>query len=178
MANRKDNYMQALTNILFAVEEIYGLRDVVDGQPLLHCDTKYIVGYFNQKLSDMSNTKVSELNARAGKELILLSYLTCRLRYFGKKRLDYSKYPNMRKVTKVLKAFTRMKYVNQESLRGINIVISLLVEIDKKYINFRNALGYRYLRIFVILVMFGNYCNASVVADFILNQIITREDLK
>ena len=39
----------------------------------------------------------------------------------------------------------------------------------------RNAMGYRFLRIFIVILLNGNISHASVIADFILNQFIIEE---
>ena len=82
----------------------------------------------------------------------------------------------MKSVARVLLTFTKQKTVNMSSIKDVNKIIELLHTIDASYINFQGALGYMYLRNFVLLILSGNYSNASVVADFILNQFITREN--
>ena len=46
---------------------------------------------------------------------------------------------------------------------------------DAKTAKMRNAMGYRFLRIFVVILLNGNISHASVIADFILNQFIIEE---
>jgi predicted YcjX-like family ATPase len=174
---KKDRYVVTLNKILDNLEEIYGLNATVNGDRLANLQIADVVAFYNNQINGFQKQDVSNLNAAAGKELILLSYLSQRMHYFNKKRIDFSHYPNMKIVSKILISFTKASSINEKSMRSINKIISLLVEIDKRHINLHNSLSYRYLRIFIILVMFGNFCNASVVADFLLNQIIVREDL-
>ena len=116
------------------------------------------------------------MNASAGRALVPLSYTRDRLDYYNKKRLDYSRYPGMLEVSSVLLKFTHVETVNEDSLRNINMIIEVLTEIDSRYMNFRGGLGYRYLRIFVVLAVFGNYFNAAIVARFILYQFVVKGD--
>lgn len=178
MAVKKDNYITALSEILLKLENVYSMRTEVNGQRLLELPAKDVIAYYNDYVKSKSKEDLSKVNSQAGREVVLLAYLTRRMCYFKKKRLDYSKYSNMRTITKVLVSYSKAATVNETSIRDINKIIALLVDIDKKHVNYRNSLGYRYLRILAVMMMCGNYCNASVVADFILNQIIIREDLR
>ena len=51
----------------------------------------------------------------------------------------------------------------------------ILSQIDAKTAKMRNAMGYRFLRIFIVILLNGNISHASVIADFILNQFIIEE---
>ena len=95
-----------------------------------------------------------------------------------KKRLDFSKYPGMRSAVRVLINFTKQKTVNMQTMRSLNKLIELLVIIENDYVQYRRGLAYRFIRLFIVLVLYGNFVNAAVVADFILNQLITKEDYK
>lgn len=178
MAIKKDNYVTALSEVLLKLENVYGMRKEINGQRLLELPAKEVIAYYNDFIKSRNKDDLSKINSQAGREVVLLAYLTRRMSYFKKKRLDYSKYSNMKTITKVLVAYSKAYTVNETSIRDINKIIALLVDIDKKHVNYRNSLGYRYLRILAVMMMCGNYCNASIVADFILNQIIIREDLR
>ena len=141
MAIKKDSYVSALSKIMLRVEDIYGLRHYVDGQMLLNCSIVEVIKYYNNAIQTISKSQITDMNAKAGKELVLLSYLTQRMRYFNKKRLDFSKYPNMKVITKVLMSFMSAATLNEKSLRDINKIISLLSEIDNKYVIYRNGLA-------------------------------------
>lgn len=174
----KDQYISVLGETVVKLETIYGMKNIVDGTRVSDMSMRDIVQYYNDVIRAQSKEALTALNAKAGRELAILSYVSQRMTYFNKKRLDFSHYPNMKTVANVLIGFTNYKKISERTIRNINKIISLLVDIDEKYINYRNGLSYRYLRIFVIHVMFGNYCNASIIADFILHQFIIKEDLR
>ena len=170
---RTDRYMQALGAIARKVESLYGYDR---SNHIMGKDILTIISEVNAMLEKMQPEDIKKFNSAVGKELVPLSYISQRLKFFGKKRLDYSKYPGMKSVARVLLTFTKQKTVNMSSIKDVNKIIELLHTIDASYINFQGALGYMYLRNFVLLILSGNYSNASVVADFILNQFITREN--
>ena len=121
---------------------------------------------------------IDSRNLAASKSLVLLSYISIRLKYYNKKRLDFSKYPGMRSAVRVLINFTKQRTVNMQTMRSLNKLIELLVIIEDDYVQYRRGLAYRFIRLFIVLVLYGNFVNAAVVADFILNQLITKEDYR
>lgn len=178
MPIKKDNYVSAITDIVNKLENTYNMRAVCEDCIVAELDAKSLIGYYNDYVKSLSKSIIGKMNNQAGKEVVLLAYLTRRMKYFKKKRLDFSKYSNMKTIAKTLISYSKAATVNETSIRDLNKIIALLVDIDKKHPNYRTSLGYRYLRIVVIMMMFGNYCNASIVTDFILNQIVIKEDLR
>lgn len=174
---KTDSYITALSELIIKLESIYGMRNEVNGKKIIDMPMTDIIAYFNKEIGSADKAKISKKNQDAGKTLVSLSYLSARMKFYNKKRLDYAKYLNMKTIANVLITFTKVSNLNSKTLRSINKVIELLVNIDKKFVAFRNGLAYRYLRIFVICVMHGNYANASIVADFILQQFIIKEDI-
>lgn len=173
---KKDGYIATLSNTIIKIENAYGMQKMRGSTPIADLPIVDVITYFNKVITSCDKEELGSINVAAGREVVLLSYVTQRMVYYNKKRLDYSKYKNMRTITKVLFAFTKQKTTDKKTLRSVNKIITLLDEIDKRHVSYRNALSYRFLRIFVVMIMHGNYCNASVVADFILNQIITKEN--
>ena len=178
MAVKRDSYISALGEIVVNLENVYNMNATVNGIKLQDSPIVDIVAYYNSKLKEYSNEQLNNLKKAAGTAVVPLSYLTLRMRYYNKKRLDFSKYPNMKAVAKILITLTKAGNLNSSTVREVNKIIALLEAIDRKYVKYRNALAYRYLRIFIIMFMHGNYVNAFVVADFIINQFIIREDLR
>lgn len=177
MPKNADSYVATLVESLLKMEDAYGMRKEVNGGKLLTRPVSEVIAYYNSTITSMDKTAINKANAAVGREVITLSYVSARMSFYNKKRLDYSKYPNMKVAAKILIRYTKAKTLDEKTLRSVNKLIALLIDIDKKYVNFRNGLAYRYLRIFIVAILFGNYCNASIIADFILKQFITKEDL-
>lgn len=170
-----DNYLVTLSNIVTDVERAYQLQnDSSDSVKYADMEIVELVTVLNMRVSTFDKDERDRMHEEAGRALVLLSYTRDRLNYFNKKRLDFSKYPGMTKVAEVLLKFTKATTIDESSLRDVNMIVELLSEIDNRYMNYRGGLGYRYLRAFVVLVVFGNFFNAAIVANFILCQFITK----
>lgn len=170
-----DTYLQSLANICKKVESAYGMRDELN---LANRDIKEVVAEINRRVTTEGVESIDSRNLAASKSLVLLSYISIRLKYYNKKRLDFSKYPGMRSAARVLINFTKQRTVNMQTMRSLNKLIELLVIIEDDYVQYRRGLAYRFIRLFIVLVLYGNFVNAVVVADFILNQLITKEDYR
>ena len=49
----------------------------------------------------------------------------------------------------------------------------MLSEFDEEDATVMQTLSYMYLRIFIVLVLCENYCDASIIADLLLSQLVT-----
>lgn len=170
-----DSYLASLSSIVSEVESAYGLQSGNSSNvKYADLEIKDLINVLNNRVSTLGKVEITNMNTNAGNAIVLLAYVSARLDYFGKKRLDYSKYPGMKCVVDILLNFTKPDRINESVLRSVNSIVELLAEIDERYMNYRGGLGYRYLRSFVILVLFGNYFNAAVVASFILSQLVVK----
>ena len=160
----QDVYTKALSTILNDLENVYGLKTVDKTGTRKLCDLDVEECLLQLQDSITHSTK-------ALKSIVHLSYISHRMKFYKKIRLDYSKYPNMGQVSEILLIFTS-KITKSEELKKINSIIVILSQIDAKTAKMRNAMGYRFLRIFVVILLNGNISHASVIADFILNQFI------
>lgn len=116
------------------------------------------------------STKVSK-NEEVGRQIVLLSYLIYRLRFHGTKRLDFSNFPAMRELAEIVLRFTEKGGITGENLRSVNKIVTILSKVDERSTKARYGLGYRYVRLFMLLLLYGSYTNASIVANLILEQL-------
>lgn len=168
-----DIYMEKLKETVTGLEELYGLmQNNADGIPYMRMDIEDVMEYVNSTVSGMPDTQRVAKNTQAGRSVVLLCYLNHRLKYFGKSRLDYSAYPRADVIAEVLRDFLKKVDVTEVSVRNMNKLITILASIDKSFAQHKMGLAYKYLRLFVIMVVYGNYGNAGVLADLIINQLI------
>lgn len=170
-----DTYITMLSKVVQSIESTYGL-DTTDskGQKISALGIAEVIEYVKQSISSMSKDDISRKNKAIAKDVILLSYLSQRIKYYDYVKLNFKKYPAIREVAKILLKFTSASRVSQDGKRQIGKLIKLLEELDKKQVKIRAGLAYKYLRIFIIMVLYGNLCNASVIADFIISQFVVR----
>ena len=169
----QDVYTKALSTILNDLENVYGLKtvDKTCTRKLCDLDVEECLLQLQDSITHSTKAIRSEKDRKALKSIVHLSYISHRMKFYKKIRLDYSKYPNMGQVSEILLIFTS-KITKSEELKKINSIIVILSQIDAKTAKMRNAMGYRFLRIFVVILLNGNISHASVIADFILNQFI------
>ena len=117
-----DTYLQSLANICKKVESAYGMRDELN---LANRDIKEVVAEINRRVTTEGVESIDSRNLAASKSLVLLSYISIRLKYYNKKRLDFSKYPGMRSAARVLINFTKQRTVNMQTMRSLNKLIVL-----------------------------------------------------
>lgn len=167
----EDFYVKNLNVILNDLESVYGLKtvDTSFGKPLCNLGIKDCLTQYQK----IRKTDSRFYNEEALRSVAHLSYLSARMRYYGKIRLDFSRYPKMGKVADTLIVFTT-RCNDAAELKKVNGVVVVLAEVDQKMAKAKFASGYRFLRLFVIMLLNGNATHASIVADFILNQFITR----
>lgn len=171
-----DAYVDKLEQIVAQIEELYGLCEKSEvGLEYWKVDVQDVIAFVSKRVSGMSKDELKQVNSQVGRKVVMLSYLKDRMTYFGKKKLDFSEMPCMATIAKILITFTARGTIVPDSLQSLNKVILILSKIDVKNVKYRYSLAYRYLRIFIVMALHGNYCNASVIASIILEQIIVKE---
>ena len=81
--------------------------------------------------------------------------------------------PCLYDVASVLFKFTAKKSITSDTFTDLDKCIMVLEDMEKTKGNV-NTLSYRLLRIFVLCVCYGLLCNAGIVADFALSQMIAK----
>lgn len=172
-----DAYITALSNIIISLESIYGLREKnTNGVLVGDTGINDVLRYVEQDLGKSNIDRLNEKNTKASRDLILLAYLSGRMEYFSLTKLNYTHYPALRPVAEVLLVYTKAKNITNNSIHDIGKIVRLLQSVDENQVKLRIGLAYKYLRIFVVLVVNKNLTGAYVVADLILSQFRVRSD--
>lgn len=162
-----DSYVQAIGEIVEASEKVYLGRYGLSAKS----NVVLAISTVSSRINELSNEEKVRMNEEVGKQIVLLSYLVFRLKYYHTKRLDFSMIPGMREVAEIALLFTERENVNSKNLRLVNKIVVALSKVDEVSMKARFGLGYRCLRLFMLLVLHGSFTNASIVATFILEQI-------
>lgn len=172
-----DIYVSTLSKILISLEEVYGLREKNSANKI-YADLGImdVLEHTADTISNSEPDSISFRNQKASRDTILLSYVTSRMEYFDLVKLNYTKYPALQAIAKVLLRYTKASRVNKATTQDIGKIVVLLKELDDKQIQFHVGLAYRYLRMFVVLVLFRNYCDAAIVANLIITQFSVRSE--
>ncbi len=168
-----DKYLIELSQVADEIEKLCGLTLTNDdGIQIKELDMDDVVAYCDKSCAQLPPKAVSDLNVGVGRQVVKVAYINNRLHFYGKKKLDFSQIPCMTDVARTLIGFTEKKSLCEKSLVDLNKLVLVLSEVDRKDRVLKNALSYRYLRIFLLLMVYGCSCNASVIANFILEQLI------
>ena len=168
-----DKYIVELNKVATSIEELCGLAlKTDDGITVGDMNADDVVAYCSENYAKLPPNAVKDLKVGIGRKVVLLAYMSCRLHFFGKKKLDYSAFPCMKEVASLLLQFTEVKNLSDDILPALNRAVMILADIDSKDKTVKKTLSYRYLRIFLLLVVYGSNSNAGIVASFILEQLI------
>lgn len=165
-----DTYVDALNGIAEIVENIYG---ITNSNIVGNNDIACVISGMDKLIMSMDASEMARKNEEVGRQIVLLAYVSERLSYFESVRLDFSMFPVMDEVVNILRSFTDKKNFNR-CVRQVNKLIKVLEEVDATSVKARYGLGYRYLRIFIVLVMYRSSCNAAIVSKFIARQVIMK----
>lgn len=167
-----DQYIVALSKVLVSLEACYGLKgNGRDSRSLSMLEVKAII---DNDLKSMSKDDIISRNEKATKDIILLSYLMQNMEFYNLAKLDFSHYVGLKECARILLRFTKNSTITTNDVKDVSRIMRMLDALEKKQANIKNGLAYRYLRMFVILVMNNSLCNASIVATLILKQFIVR----
>ena len=153
-------YSIELNRIFCDLENLFCLNEAAkSGQP-------YKIGSIDEVL-DFSLKEADSLPQAAIKDT------NSRMKFFDKKEVDFSNMPCLYDVASVLFKFTAKKSITSDTFTDLDKCIMVLEDMEKTKGNV-NTLSYRLLRIFVLCVCYGLLCNAGIVADFALSQMIAK----
>lgn len=167
-----------LDSICTQVEQVYGLRG---SDELGELSFRKLVPALQPKIAEYNPVQLEKLNTRISDSMFKLSYLTARSRFLGSKNLSFDKLPKLSEVREALACFSEKKHLNKESRKKSNAVAAIIAYIDDMAITNNpdpyfndlryNGLEYRYLRMFILVVLHHGYLEASIVAQYLLLQM-------
>lgn len=167
-----DKLTKQLGNIIIAMENEIGLNITnTVGLAYSQADIGPVVNYMRNHVSRLSAVERSSMVSQLLNIVDPLYKITSIGIFKSIRRLDYSDYASMEAVRDVLFVYTIETNISQRSVAECNVVAEVLHDIDNTRPNFKNSLSYKYLRMFVLLVLTSNYVPASCIATFILTQI-------
>lgn len=161
-----------LNTIITEIESIYGLYQLSeDGNILAQNSIKIVIDYVKQRLSNSQRETFHKTNAAIGKYIVLLAYLDLSLSYKNCILLDFSQYSNSLAMGEIFSSFLLEADLDKDVLSSISQIIEQLSQIENLSNDFKDSSAYRYTRVFIIMVLYSNFVNASIVADFLYSQL-------
>jgi hypothetical protein len=164
----RDRRFVSLAYIIQELEKIYGINGDLTKSPILEVKKKV-----TDDVKSLSKSELAKRNQEATTCIILLAYESNSMRFYNESRLTFNGFVELNKMAKILIQFTKRKTITKKSLNDVSKIIRLLDYVEKSA-KVRASLSYKYIRIFIVLLINSSTCNASIVADFILNQFVVR----
>lgn len=172
----KDSYLKNLGSIITAIEVSVGLNKLHGSVPLSRAPLSTVLSVVQpevQKLKSTSAEAYHKIINDINESLIILNYTSSRMQYFKQVSLDFRMYPKIDTVANVLITFATKTQITTDDLKSLNSLATILEYTEKRAARCHSSLSYRYLRIFMILVLYskGSYFLPSIVAHFLLTQM-------
>lgn len=168
-----DKYISTLTRIASNTEAILGFNITAkDGLSVSQLPIDSILIYFDEELEKLSDEAAKVFNRNVGKKIASIAYVSCRLEFLGKKKIDFSGIPCGKIIAESLIPFTRRELINAQTIIGIDKCVHILGTVESAGAVPESNLAYRYLRLFVILASIGMFNHAAVIANLLLTQMI------
>lgn len=172
----KDSYLKNLGSIITAIEISVGLNKLRDTAPLSQAPLSVVLDTVQsevQKLKSTSTEAYRKIINDINESLIILNYTSSRMQYFKQVSLDFRTYPKIETIANVLITFATKTQITADDLKLLNSLATILEYTEKRVARCYSSLSYRYLRIFLILVLYskGSYFLPSIVAHFLLTQM-------
>lgn len=167
-----DKLSSKLEEIIFALEEHLWLNEKNEiGLEYAQADIKTALFHIRTKATSITQIERTDVFRKISADVDPLFRISAISQFKNVKRLNYSDYANMDYVRDVLLLYTVESSITKDAVRSCNAVCDVLSDIDKTRPNYKNSLSYKYLRIFVLLVLVSDYVSASCIAIFILTQL-------
>lgn len=165
-----DSYISAFSSSIKRLEECYGLR----GDSKLHTlKMAQFKPRFEQLLDGLSTEDLKQRNQSASTQFAIISYMDFRLKFYGITRLNFTRYKRINEIVRILLPFCNASRISMQNKLAVGELCLMLSEFDEEDATVMQTLSYMYLRIFIVLVLCENYCDASIIADLLLSQLVT-----
>lgn len=123
-----------------------------------------VIDYYARMTASISAEDKKHFNREAGKQTVLLSYLLQKSLFYNEATLE-GELDFTEDALDVIEMLTDNKNVSNAITRMDDLISEIQQQEDR-----RSTLSYRLIRIMIVMVVFGNFINASVVASFVLQN--------
>ncbi|WP_394863462.1 hypothetical protein [Paraclostridium bifermentans] len=164
-SNKKENYNTYLSKAIISLEEIYDIIEIKD---------KPIKEVFDRVLHNVKVTNEIVKNNKNVQSAAYIGHIQIignTLEYHRVSKVNFRAVPNLRRLVDTLSVYLYSTVDVQARNRKLNVVLTIVQEMEYQSLNYHSKIAYRLLRVFCVMIMYGNYVEASVLAKFMLIQI-------
>ena len=167
-----DKLSEKLEEIILKAEELLWLNTQNElGLVYSQADLQPVLSQVRNQYLALPAVAKSTMAGKASSILDPLYKISAVSQFKDVKRLNYHDYANMDFVRDVLLLFTVEASINKTAINSCNIIAAVLSNIDETRPKYKFSLSYKYLRMFLLFTMIGDFVSSSCLAYFILTQL-------
>lgn len=168
-------YSESFADILINCESILGVYNIVGKSGL---EFVPIIEFY-KKLKKVKGSEEHRKNSmiECGYYMASLSYTRGRCSFQRINILDFSRHNRVDLLADLLIPFNKRENLTRDVKNNIISLVKYLEVLEAQTREFIGTLSYRYIRLFVTLLYLGDYTHASMISEFILDQIFMSEDI-
>lgn len=168
-------YSESFADILINCESILGVYNIVGSSKL---EFVPIVEFY-KKLRKVKGSEEHRKNSmiECGYYMASLSYTRGRCSFQRINILDFSRHNRVDLLADLLIPFNKRENLTRDVKNNIISLVKYLEVLEAQTQEFIKTLSYRYIRLFITLLYLGDYTHASMISEFILDQIFMSEDI-
>ena len=166
-----DKLSEKLEEIILKAEELLWLNTQNElGLVYSQADLQPVLSQVRNQYLALPAVAKSTMAGKASSILDPLYKISAVSQFKVVKRLNYHD-ANMDSVRDVLLLFTVEASINKTAINSCNIIAAVLSNIDETRPKYKFSLSYKYLRMFLLFTMIGDFVSSSCLAYFILTQL-------
>ena len=171
---KADKYITELSRVVQNLENVCGLNmKNSSGVEYRSLTVPEILEFCIETCASVPPQSLKELSKIAGKQTAKVTVINSRLSYYGKRKLNFEGYPLLSDIAKTLLKCTSKALTGTLKNTELQRMVTILSEIEKKDTTIKNTLSFRYLRVFLCLILYQSFYNAGVISDFLIKQMST-----
>lgn len=164
-------YKDTITHSLKTLEGLLGLYVLSNNTKISDLPINDFLDTYVKSEAFKKLPKSKQFNGDAMFLLTTLSMLDRRCSFGRVSVLDFRSYTGVDILFDLIYPFQKKENLSNELLKNLDGLKSYLELLETSSLKYINTLSYRYIRVFICLLLVKNYFNASVVGNFIINQI-------
>lgn len=173
--SKKSSSFNSCVEVLQNCEGLLGVYNVQDGVSSEFLPIQdYLVRVLGIK---MSRDELKVLATKCGYYMTSLAYTRSNCSFRRISVLNFSEHNRIDLLCNLLIPFLKRENVNSLVMGNNEYLIKYLTILENQNSNFIKTMSYRLIRLFITLNLKGMLMLASVVAEFILDQVFLSEDL-
>lgn len=168
-------YNGAFQCVLENCEEVLGICSFDESKSLeLLPIAEFYKRYREVKFTD---EELIDVSTKCATYITTLTYISERANFKRISVLEFGAHGRIDLLVELLAPFQKRENISYYVKENIKNILLYLEVLEKNNIRFINSLSYRFIRLFVVFTMIGDYTHAGIIAKFIIEQVFLSEDV-